>query len=199
MSQDDVLGFDDPRSMLEDFENEHDQPFVLYLTGDDKDARRRQNLMNGAFLDERVGIAAQVICMIKAPGDAIDESHPFFRHVGGDELPRVVVFARDGRKVGRLEGSATGSEVYDLMAEAFDASYEGDLDDLMRDYRKLLTKMETLRAKKRLLDDKYLTAETRSEEKKLERQLARLEKQGDKLRDLKKRILGVKRREEAAR
>lgn len=197
MSQQDVIGFDSPRSMLVDFENEHDQPFIVYLTGEDDDARRTQNVLNGAFLDERVGIAAQVICMIKAPGDAIDDEHPFARHVGGDTLPRVAVFARDGRKIGQLDGAATGSEVYDLMERAFAASYEGELDDLLDDYRKLLTSMEKVRGKKSLLDDKYLTAETRAKEKALEKELAVLEKKAEKLRTQKAKILDVKRAETA--
>ena len=54
--------------------------------------------------------------------------------------------------------------------------------------------MDKVRGKKRLLDDDYLTCETRAEEKKLEKKLAALEKDADKLRDRKAKILEVKRR-----
>ena len=78
MQQSDVIGFDSPRSMLTKLENSHKQPFIVYLTGEDKDAQRRQKVLNGSFLDERVGITAQVFCMIKGEGDGspVPPTHP---------------------------------------------------------------------------------------------------------------------------
>ncbi len=194
MSANDVLGFDLARSMLTKLENSHDQPFVIYLTGESDDAKRAEAILNGAFTDERIGIAAQVFCMIKASGTDIDATHPFARHVGGKTLPRVAVFAGDGTKIGQLEGNVTSSDVFELMQEAFDRSYEGNLERVMKSYRKLLTTMATLRAKKELLDDDYLTAETRAKEKTLEKELAGLEKQAESLRSQKKKILELPRR-----
>jgi len=82
---------------------------VIYLTGLDKDAVQRQGGLNAAFLDDRVGIAAQVMCMIKGSGHAIVEQHPFHRHMPGDELPRVAVFAKERaieRRIASLEKEA---------------------------------------------------------------------------------------------
>jgi len=194
MQQADVIGFDDPRSMLTDLENEHDQPFVVYLTGKSKEAKKRQGLLNAAFLDQRVGIAAQVTCMIKGAGDDIDNEHPFYRHIPGDVLPRVAVFAADGTKIGQLNGKATPGDVIELVDEAFARSYEGDLPKIRKAYAKLLTVMETLKSKKNLLDDEFLTAETRSKERKLEKKLAGLSKEADKLQAQKKKLLELKRR-----
>lgn len=194
MNQSDVIGFDDPRCMLTKLENSHNQPFVVYLTGESDEATKAQNVLNGQFFDERIGIAAQVTCMIKASGEDLDESHPFWRHVGGDSLPRLVFFAGDGTKIGQLEGNATSGDIYDLMEESFDASYEGSLEKVIKAYQKLLVSMDKVRGKKKLLDDKYLTCETRAEEQKLERELADLEKDAERLRAKKAKILELERR-----
>lgn len=194
MNQSDVIGFDDPRCMLTEFENRHDQPFVIYLTSEDDAAKSRQGVLNGAFFDDRIGIAAQVTCMIKANGDDLDESHPFWRHVGGTTLPRLVFFAGDGTKVGQLEGNATPSDIYGLLEECYNLSYEGDLAKITKAYQKLLVSMEKVRGKKRLLDDDYLTCETRAEEQNLEKKLAALERDAEKLRLRKAEILAVERR-----
>ena len=194
MTQSDVTDFDNPRCMLTKLENSHNQPFVIYLTGDDKKSRQIQQNMKGTFNDDRIGVAAQVICMIEGDGTKIDESHPFHRHVPGDTLPRMAVFAGDGTKIGQIDGSATASQLFELMNEAFDVSYDADFSKTLKAYQKLLTGIETLRDKKSLIDDKYLTAETRQEEKSLEKKIAKLEKEADKLRDKKERLLDLKRR-----
>lgn len=194
MNEGDVIGFDNPRSMLTDLENSHNQPFVVYLTGESKEAKKAQAVLNGAFLDERVGITAQAMCMIKGKGDDIDEDHPFYRHIPGKTLPRLAVFAGDGTKIGQIDGAATSTDVFELMEKAFEQSYEADLARVIKAYQKLLTGMDSLRDKKDLLDDKYLTAETRSEEQKLEKKLAELEKDADKIRARKAKLLNLKRR-----
>lgn len=194
MSASDARGVDDPRSMLTAEENEHNQPFVVYLTGEDEDAERAQAILRGSFLDERVAVLAQTFCMIRGEGDDITEGHPFHRHVPGDRLPRLAVFAGDGTKVGQIVGAATPGEIYALMKEAFERSYRADPVRLHKAYLKLLTKMETLRAKKRLLDEAYLTAKSRSEEKKIERKLEALEKEASKLRAQRDRLLELERR-----
>ena len=118
--------------------------------------------------------------------------HPFHRHIPGKELPRVAVFSVDGKKVAQFNGKATPGDVFKAMEKAYEMSYQGSLTKTMGAYRKLLTSMETIRAKKKLLDDKYLTAETRAEEKKLEKELAKLEKSAEKLRAKKERLLEKK-------
>lgn len=189
MNASDVVGFDNARCLLTKEENTHDQPFIIFLTSEDKDARRKEQLLNSVFLDERVGIAGQKFCMIKASGEQIDSDHPFFRHMPGESLPRVGVFAADGTRIGLFEESASPSDMFDFMKLAFARSYDGNLTEMMKSYSKLLTSMATLKEKKKQLDDKYLTCETRAKEKALEKKLAVLEKQVEQLRQRKERIL----------
>ena len=186
------------RAILESQYQDADKPFLVYLTSSDPKAVREQEVVDGVtFMDERIMIGAKAFTLVKGNGDEIGEDHPFHRYLAGKKFPRIVVFNAAGEKVGKLEGRSSPSKLFSVMRKAFRHDYKGDLNNIVKDYQKVLTQLDTLDAMKQAMDEKEKHASTKRAKKEIEKKRAEIAKEEEEIREAEEKVLDFRRRSKA--
>src|SRR5262245_35426512 len=96
------------------------KPVLVYLTSSKtEDAQQMANVESSVFRDESISIGATMFRSVKLDGAKIKEGHPFWKILGGKDLPRMIVVNGAGQKVGMLEGSdISSSKLFGYMERA---------------------------------------------------------------------------------
>lgn len=184
--------------MLTPADHQYERPILVYLTSNDEDVRSAQDVVEGTTLkDERISIASKFFTMVRDDGDQITNGHPFDRWIGGNELPRFVVFTSTGERVGKLEGRASPSKLYGLMKRAVRQEYVVNLDRTIKDYQKILTDLDRLSVLKTTLEAKEARDVSPREQRKIEKEKEELAKEEEQLRTREEELLKFERRKTA--
>ena len=194
----DVQDLSTAQGMLTKTDLQHERPLLVYLTSSGEKEQQAQDVLEGTSLkDERVSIASKFFTMVRDDGDQITKDHPYYRWIGGRELPRFVVFTSGGDKVGKLEGRASPSKLYGLMKKAIAKDYVVNLDRTIKDYQKILTSLDRLSVLKSSLSSKEGRTNNQNEQRKIERKKAALAKEEEELRAREEKLLAFKKRDTA--
>ena len=194
----DVQDLSSATGMLNRADQQFERPILVYLTSSTDEARTSQDVVEGTTLkDERVAIASKLFTMVRDNGDQITRDHPFHRWIGGNQLPRFVVFTSDGQKVGKLEGRASPSKLYGLMKKAAVKEYVVNLDRTIKDYQKILTALDRLSVLQSSLVSKEGRDVNQREQKQIEKKRAELAKEEEQLRVREDELLKFKKRNAA--
>ncbi len=186
------------RNMIKSCDREGDRPFVVYLTSSSEKNATNQALADNTVLrDERVMISAKLFTMVKADGDAIGPDHPFAQHIGGGALPRFVVFAADGTRLGKVEGRTSPGKVGDLMAKAIAKDFvNGDkFDAVIVAYQKVLTSIDKLEALKLALNQKDERDDSPAAKREIAKRRTQLDATETDLRAQEEKILQLQRKQ----
>jgi hypothetical protein len=158
------------------------KPVLVYVTGD-AESQEMKNVESSVLRDESVSIGATMFRSIKVKGDKVTEGHPFWKVLGGKELPRMVVVDADGKKVGSCEGKqVSSSKVFALMKRAAARTYKTDLEMVVKETKTILTDIDQIEAKRTALATKReksvndRSAQWAKEEKELNDAMADVEK-----------------------
>ncbi|MFH0945341.1 MAG: hypothetical protein V2A76_09110 [Planctomycetota bacterium] len=194
----DVQDLSTAQGMLNKADLQFERPLLVYLTSSHENEQQAQNVVESTTLkDERVSIASKFFTMVRDDGDQITKDHPYYKWIGGQDLPRFVVFTADGDKVGKIEGRASPSKLYDLMKKAITKDYVVNLDRTIKDYQKILTSLDRLSVLKSALSSKEGRTKSKSEQSKIEREKEALAKEEEELRAREEDLLKIKKRDTA--
>jgi hypothetical protein len=167
------------------------KPLLVFVTSNrDEDKQEMMNIDSSVLRDESISIGATMFRSIKIAGNKVTESHPYWKVLGGRDLPRMVVIDSNGKKVGAVEGKVSASKVYRLMKQAASKTYKTDLDTIVKETKTILTEIDQIEAKRAALNtkkEKSVTdraAQWAKEEKELNDAMADVEKRET---DLKKK------------
>jgi len=158
------------------------KPLLVYVTSSrDEDKIEMQNIEGSVLRDENISIGATMFRSIKLNGTKLSEGHPFWKVIGGKELPRVVIVDSAGKKVGSVEGKVSASKVFRLMKQASSKTYKTDLETIVKETKTILTEIDQIEAKRSALATKKdkstndRSAQWAKEEKELNDQMAAVE------------------------
>jgi hypothetical protein len=176
----------DPENILTSLPDEYknsEKPLIVFLTSDlPDDAQTMKNVENTTFRDENVAIGATMFSQVRMNGLKIKDSHPYWKLLGGHELPRMVVVDAAGAKVGSVEGSnVSASKVFALMKKAASRTYKASLDTIVKETKTILTEIDQIDAKIKALETKKAKStvdkggQWAKEEEALKNQLAAVE------------------------
>lgn len=132
------------------------QPFLVFLTSDlPDDGQEMKNIDSAVLMNESVSIGATLFDQIKLDGTKIKDSNPYWKMLGGKELPRMVVIDANGVKVGAVEGKdISTSKVYGMMKKAASRTFKTDLDAVVKGTKVILTEIDQVEAKRAALTTK---------------------------------------------
>lgn len=132
------------------------QPFLVFLTSDlPDDGQEMKNIDSAVLMNESVSIGATLFDQIKLDGTKIKDSNPYWKMLGGKELPRMVVIDANGVKVGAVEGKdISTSKVYGMMKKAASRTFKTDLDVVVKGTKVILTEIDQIEAKRAALTTK---------------------------------------------
>lgn len=159
------------------------KPVLVYLTsGRTEDAQEMANVESSVFKDESISIGATMFRAVKLDGAKIREGHPFWKIIGGKDLPRMIVINAAGQKVGMLEGKEiTSSKLFGFMERAAAKTFKTDLSQIVKDTKTILTEIDQVEAKRKALATKKeksvsdRSAQWSKEEKELDSQMKSIE------------------------
>jgi hypothetical protein len=155
------------------------QPFLVFVTSDlPEDDQEMKNIDSSVLKNESISIGATLFEQVKLDGAKIKDSNPYWKILGGNELPRMVVVDANGAKVGSVEGKdVSTSKVYGMMKKAASRTFKTDLDVVVKGTKTILTEIDQIEAKRAALATKKSastndkTAEWTKEEKALDEQM----------------------------
>jgi hypothetical protein len=183
------------RGILKPEDRQHERPILVYLSSKSDAVQVEQDVIEKTTLmDERVQLAAKLFTMVKADGDAIDETHPYARLVGGRSLPRFVLYSASGERIGQYEGSASPGKLFALMKRAAERDYTLNVDDFVQDYQKILTALDKLQALTSALESKESRDETAKGKREIEKKRAQYEAEQEELKIAEEKLLQFERR-----
>jgi len=133
-----------------------DRPAIIFLTSDmTEDDQEMKNIEASTLRDEAVAIGATLFQQVKWNGLKIKDSSPYWKTLGGKELPRMIVVDAKGEKVGVVEGKdVTATKVFGLMKKAASRTYKTDLDTVVKETKTILTEIDQIEAKRTALQTK---------------------------------------------
>lgn len=133
-----------------------EKPAIVFLTSGLADhAQYMKNVDATTLMDENVQIGATMFQHIKLDGNKVNENHPYWKILGGKQLPRMVVVDQAGAKVGSVEGQdISPSKLFSLMKRAASRTYKTDLDAVVKQTKTILTEIDQIEAKKAALETK---------------------------------------------
>jgi len=174
---------DDFLSALPGSYKQAEKPLLIFLTSDlPDDDQEMKNIESTVLRDENVSIGATLFGQIKLNGAKIASSNPYWKTLGGKQLPRMVVVDTTGAKVGSVEGQdISPSKVFGLMKRAAAKTYKADLEAVVKDTKSILTEIDQIEAKRTALQTKKASstkskeAEWAKEEKVLNEQMKAVE------------------------
>jgi hypothetical protein len=166
------------------------KPLLIYVTSKaEEDQQEMANIESSVLRDESISIGATMFRSIKLDGSKIREGHPYWKTLGGKELPRMVVVDATGKKVGACEGKqVSSSKVYAAMERAAAKSYKTDLGTIVKETKTILTEIDQVEAKRKALATKKeksvndRSAQWAKEEKELDAQMKAIEDREKSLR-----------------
>jgi len=146
----------DFRTALPDSYKQSDKPFLVYVTSElTDDDQEMKNIEASVLKDESVSIGATLFRQVKFDGAKIKESHPYWKTLGGKDLPRMIVVDTSGQKVGAVEGQdISASKVFGLMKQAAAKTYKTDIDTVIKETKVVLTEIDQIEAKRTALQTK---------------------------------------------
>lgn len=170
-------------SSLPDSYGQAGKPTLVYLTSSlPDDEQLMKNVEGTCFRDENVQIGGTMFQQMKLDGNKIRDTHPFWKILGGHDLPRMVVVDQDGAKVGSVEGKdVSPSKVFALMKRAASRTYRTDLETVVKETKSILTAIDQIEAKRSALATKKASStvakerEWAEEEKALDAQMKEIE------------------------
>lgn len=132
------------------------KPVLVFLTSSrSEDAQEMKNIEGSVLKDESISIGATMFRSVKLDGAKIREGHPFWKILGGKELPRMIVVNTAGQKVGSCEGKeVSSSKVFGFMERAAAKTYKTDLGTIVKDTKSILTEIDQVEAKRKALATK---------------------------------------------
>jgi len=159
------------------------RPILVFLTSElPEDGQEMKNVEATTLRDEKVAIGATLFSQIKLNGVKFTDSNPYWKTIGGKELPRMIVVDAAGSKVGTVEGKdISPSKVFGLMKRAASRTFKTDLDTVVSETKTILTEIDQIEAKRAALATKKAKstvakeAEWAKEEKTLSEQLKAVE------------------------
>ncbi|MSR47056.1 MAG: hypothetical protein EXS13_08325 [Planctomycetes bacterium] len=159
------------------------KPTLVFMTSDlADDAQYMKNVDATTLMDENIQIGAGMFQQMKINGNKIKENNPFWKILGGKQLPRMVVVDAAGAKVGSVEGQdISPSKVFALMKRGASKIYKTDLETIVKESKTILTEIDQIEAKRSALETKKSKstankgAEWAKEEKVLNEQMKAVE------------------------
>ena len=133
-----------------------DRPFLVFLTSElPEDEQEMKNIESSVLKDESVSIGATLFTQVKLEGSKVKDSNPFWKILGGDELPRMVVIDANGAKVGAVEGKdISTTKVFGFMKRAAARTFKSDLESVVKGTKTILTQIDQVSAKRSALETK---------------------------------------------
>jgi hypothetical protein len=179
----DGINAEDFRTALPDTAKQGEKPFLVFITSDlPDDEQDMKNIDATVLRDESVSIGATLFNQIKLKGSKVKESSPYWKMLGGKEMPRVVVIDADGQKVGAVEDKdVSPSKVFALLKRAASKTYKTPLEDVVKGTKSILTEIDQVEAKRAALETKKKNstvakeAEWAKEAKELDAQMKEIE------------------------
>lgn len=132
------------------------KPLLVFLTSSrSEDSQEMQNIESSVLKDESISIGATMFRSIKLDGAKIREGHPFWKILGGKDLPRMVVVDTSGQKVGMCEGKqVSSSKLFGFMERAAAKTFKTDLGTIVKETKTILTEIDQVEAKRKALATK---------------------------------------------
>jgi hypothetical protein len=132
------------------------KPLLIFITSSKtEDAQEMANIEGSVLKDESISIGATMFRSIKLEGSKINEGHPFWKTLGGKELPRMIVVDAAGQKVGMCEGKqVSSSKVFGFMERASARTFKTDLGTVVKETKTILTEIDQVEAKRKALATK---------------------------------------------
>jgi hypothetical protein len=166
------------------------KPVLVFITSKSpEDEQEMKNIEGSVLKDESISIGATMFRSIKLDGAKIKEGHPFWKTLGGKELPRMVVVDAAGQKVGMCEGKqVSSSKVFGFMERAAARSFKTDRGTIVKETKTILTEIDQVDAKRKALATKKeksvndRTAQWAKEEKELDAAMKAIEDKEKSLR-----------------
>jgi hypothetical protein len=179
----DKINPDDFRTAVPELAAQGEKPFIVFVTSDlPDDDQEMKNIESTVLLDESVSIGATLFHQVKLTASKVKEGNPFWKMIGGKELPRMIVIDANGAKVGAVEGKdVTTTKIYGFMKKASSRTYKTDLDSVVKETKTILTEIDQIEAKRTALQTKKNSssqqkeAEWAKEEKALDEQMKQVE------------------------
>lgn len=133
-----------------------DKPLLIFLTSDlPDDDQEMKNIESSVLRDENVSIGATLFTQIKLNGNKFGAANPYWKTIGGKQLPRMIVVDTMGAKVGSVEGKdVSATKVFGLMKRAASKTYKTDLEAVVKDTKSILTEIDQIEAKRAALETK---------------------------------------------
>lgn len=129
------------------------RPVLFLLESPEPEGKLRNKGFIDLFNDERVRSALISSCvLVRTAGEGITQTHPYGKWIGGEVLPRLVVFSAGHERVGVLEGRASSTELFDLLTKAVAKDFDVDLDARCRDFNQLRLAMTGLEDRLEAID-----------------------------------------------
>lgn len=137
-------------------EYKNGKPTLVFLTSDlADDAQFMKNVEGTTLMDENVQIGVGMFHQMKLNGAKVKDTNPFWKILGGKQLPRMVVVDGAGAKVGSVEGQdISPSKVFGLMKRAASKTYKTDLETIVKETKTILTEIDQIEAKRAALATK---------------------------------------------
>jgi hypothetical protein len=132
------------------------KPLMVFVTSEKNDDRQKMaNIDTSVLRDESVSIGATMFRSVKIRGEKLKDSHPFWKTIGGKDLPRIIIVGVDGQKVGMMEGQdISSSKLFGLMKKAASKIYKTDLEAIVKETKTILTEIDQIEAKRTALQTK---------------------------------------------
>jgi hypothetical protein len=143
------------------------KPLLIYVTSKKtEDAQEMANIEGSVLKDESISIGATMFRSVKLDGAKINEGHPFWKTLGGKELPRMIVVDAAGQKVGMCEGKqVSSSKVFGFMERAAARTFKTDLGTVVKETKTILTEIDQVEAKRKALETRKTAAKNDHPEK----------------------------------
>jgi hypothetical protein len=158
--------------------------------------------------NEQTVLLTQWFRCVKLPPNVLKDDHPFFnmfkREKDGERIPHLFFADADGSNRNELPGDQQQTELWKVMFEYLDRCYEESAKEALKDLRKLLSQYDMVDEEEQLIRTRIAKEiEKNGPEsdklKKFDDQLAKLEKEREKLlaREKELRDLALKAKQEA--
>jgi hypothetical protein len=149
---------------LPDSYKSREKPLLVFLTsGLEEDGQEMKNI-EAMLMDENVSIGATLFTQIKLDGAKFKEGSPYWKSIGGKELPRMLVFDTTGARIGSAEGKdCTSSKVFGLMKRGSAKTYKVDIETVVKETKSILTEIDQIEAKRKALETRKANSNAQKE------------------------------------
>ena len=121
------------------------KPILLHVRSQNADhAKESERITTQVFEDERIQIASRLFENVYVNWTSVDER--LARHLGDRDVPAVVVFDGEGKRLGLLNERPTPSALYSILKRAVSKEYKTPLSLTIKRVRSLLNAIDNLEA-----------------------------------------------------